>query len=133
MVVYKRNNLSGVSYETSIWTDVILFRTGDGAASFHSGDDHNTDFYYRMPRAGVFFVLLLKGCKAIRIMQKAATFVTAFKITFHYALSTKPERKQEVHTYIFLAPPLTLTLTDLTFAFQIALDLLWEWLTLLPK
>ena len=51
----------------------------------------------------------------------------------NYALSTKPERKQEVHTYIFLAPPLTLTLTDLTFAFQIALDLLWEWLTLFPK
>lgn len=54
-------------------------------------------------------------------------------IHFHYALSTKPERRQEVHTYIFLAAPLTLTLTDFTFAFQIALDLLWEWLTLLPK
>ena len=54
-------------------------------------------------------------------------------ISSNYALSTKPERKQEVHTYIFLAPPLTLTLTDLTFAFQIALDLLWEWLTLFPK
>ena len=58
---------------------------------------------------------------------------SSLKIPDHYALSTKPERKQEVHTYIFLAPPLTLTLTDLTFAFQIALDLLWEWLTLLPK
>ena len=52
---------------------------------------------------------------------------------FFYALSTRPERRQEVHTYIFFAPPLTLTLTDFTLAFQIALDLLWEWLTLLPK
>ena len=50
-----------------------------------------------------------------------------------YALSTNPERKQDVHTYIFFTPPFTLTLTDLMFALQIALDLLWEWLTLLPK
>ena len=50
-----------------------------------------------------------------------------------YALSTNPERKQDVHTYIFLTPPFTLTRTDLMFALQIALDLLWEWLTLLPK
>ena len=31
------------------------------------------------------------------------------------------------------APPLTLHLTLLTLEFQIRLDLLWEWLTLLPK
>ncbi len=54
-------------------------------------------------------------------------------LLFTYALSTKPERRQEVHTYIFFVPPFTFTLTDLTFAFQIALDLLWEWLTLFPK
>jgi hypothetical protein len=69
----------------------------------------------------------------IEICKKAAASATAFENPVNYALSTKPERKQEVHTYIFLAPPFTLTLTDLTFAFQIALDLLWEWLTLLPK
>ena len=62
MVVYKRNNLSGVVYETGIWIDVILFRAGDGAASFHSGNDHNADIYYRMPGAGVFSVLRLKMC-----------------------------------------------------------------------
>ena len=50
-----------------------------------------------------------------------------------YARSTKPERKHEVQTYIFLAFPLTFTLTDLTLAFQTLLDLLWEWLTALPK
>ena len=50
-----------------------------------------------------------------------------------YALSTAPERKQEVHTYIFLFAPFSFTRTDFTLAFQIALVLLWEWLTLLPK
>ena len=51
----------------------------------------------------------------------------------HYALSTAPERRHLVHTCILLAAPFTLHFTLLTFEFQIALDLLWEWLTLLPK
>ena len=51
----------------------------------------------------------------------------------NYALSTKPDLKQEVHTYILWVPPFTLTLTDFTFAFHILLDRLWEWLTLFPK
>ena len=51
-----------------------------------------------------------------------------------YALSTLPDLKQEVHTYIFFAPPFAvLTLTDFTLDFHILLDLLWEWLTLFPK
>ena len=45
----------------------------------------------------------------------------------YYALSTFPDLRQEVHTYIFLAPPVAvLTFTDLTLDFHILLDLLWE-------
>ena len=65
-------------------------------------------------------------------MKKTCMLYIQVFIT-HYALSTFPERKQEVHTYIFLAPPFTLTFTDFTFEFQILFDLLWEWLTLFPK
>ena len=44
-----------------------------------------------------------------------------------YALSTFPDLKQEVLTYIFFAPPaVVFTLTDLTLDFHILLDLLWE-------
>ena len=43
---------------------------------------------------------------------------------FFYALSTFPDLKQEVHTYIFLAPPSTLTFTDLMLDFHILFDLL---------
>lgn len=43
-----------------------------------------------------------------------------------YALSTKPDFRQEVHTYIFCAPPFTFTLTDLTLEFQILLVFLFE-------
>ena len=49
----------------------------------------------------------------------------AYDIT--YALSTFPDLKQEVHTYIFCAPPVAvLTLTDFTLDFHILLDLLCE-------
>ncbi len=57
-------------------------------------------------------------------MQKAPAISRSLSLIFHYALSTKPERKQEVHTYILWVPPLTLTLTDFTFAFHILLALL---------
>ncbi len=53
--------------------------------------------------------------------------------SFHYARSTAPERKHLVQTYIFFVPPFTFTLTDFTLDFHILLDLLWEWLTLIPK
>ena len=36
-----------------------------------------------------------------------------------YARSTHPDFKQEVQTYIFLAPPSVFTLTDFTFDFHI--------------
>ena len=45
----------------------------------------------------------------------------------YYALSTLPDLKQEVHTYVFLAPPsAVLILTDFTLDFHILLDLLCE-------
>ena len=51
-----------------------------------------------------------------------------------YALSTFPDLRQEVQTYIFLAAPSSvLTLTCLMLDFQILLLLLCEWLTLFPK
>ena len=55
------------------------------------------------------------------------------KYRVDYALSTFPERRQEVQTYIFFVPPFTLTLTDFKLDFHILLLLLWEWLTALPK
>lgn len=60
--------------------------------------------------------------------------VMLLNVIKYYALSTKPDLKQAVHTYILrLAPLASLTLTDLTFDFHILLDLLWEWLTPFPK
>ena len=53
--------------------------------------------------------------------------------THFYALSTRPDFRQEVHTYIFLVPPFTFTLTDFTLELHILLDFLLEWLTLFPK
>ena len=50
-----------------------------------------------------------------------------------YALSTSPDLRQAVHTYILCGPWAVITLTDFTLDFHILLDLLWEWLTLLPK
>lgn len=41
-----------------------------------------------------------------------------------YALSTRPDFKQEVQTYILFAPPSVFTLTDFTFDFHIFGDLL---------
>lgn len=49
-----------------------------------------------------------------------------FHISTLYALSTLPDLRQEVQTYIFLEPPSTLTLTDLTLDFHILLERLCE-------
>lgn len=57
----------------------------------------------------------------------------SFSEACNYALSTFPDFKQEVQTYNFLVAPFTLHLTDLMFGLNILLDLLCEWLTLLPK
>lgn len=51
-----------------------------------------------------------------------------------YALSTLPDLRHAVQTYIFFAAPSpTFTFTCLMLDFQIRLLLLWEWLTLFPK
>ena len=44
----------------------------------------------------------------------------------NYALSTKPDLKQEVHTYIFFGVPLSFTFTFLMLDFHILLLLLCE-------
>lgn len=55
----KRNHYSGADYEKGIWADAVLFRVGDGTAFVYSRDYRHTVLYYRLPRIGVFFVLLL--------------------------------------------------------------------------
>lgn len=67
--------------------------------------------------------------------KRSATplFLRIFYSRIDYARSTAPERRHLVHTCILLAAPFTLHFTLFTLEFQIALDLLWEWLTLLPK
>ena len=58
---------------------------------------------------------------------------SSFFFIISYALSTLPDFKQEVQTYNLFVAPFTLHLTDLMFGLNILLDLLCEWLTLLPK
>ncbi len=64
---------------------------------------------------------LLCGARSF-LAKKKQPIGLLFMLNFDYALSTKPERKQEVHTFILRAPPLTFTLTDFTFAFHILLE-----------
>jgi hypothetical protein len=46
---------------------------------------------------------------------------------------TLPLRRQRVHTYTCFGLPSTMALTRLTLGFQVRLERLWEWLTLMPK
>ena len=137
--------ISGGCHEACSGAYAFLFWNRNDASFVYSGDVVYADLYYRMPDPWVLSVLRMRSIRKIAEVREIRDCTENMKrkrghvkrhvlsISSNYALSTKPERKQEVHTYIFLAPPLTLTLTDLTFAFQIALDLLWEWLTLFPK
>lgn len=50
-----------------------------------------------------------------------------------YALSTLPERRHLVQTYTLLGEPLTIAFTLLTFGFQVLLERLCEWETLIPN
>lgn len=70
-----------------------------------------------------------KSCRQCS-MPAAASLIRSPK---SYALSTLPDFKQEVQTYNLFVAPFTLHLTDLMFGLNILLDLLCEWLTLLPK
>ena len=70
---------------------------------------------------------ILPACdlSVLKIKKQPPHSTGAYDIT--YALSTFPDLKQEVHTYIFFAPPaVVFTLTDLTLDFHILLDPLWE-------
>ena len=49
-------------------------------------------------------------------------FISCIHALTNYALSTLPDFKQEVQTYIFFDPPSVLTLTDLIFDFHILLE-----------
>ena len=67
---------------------------------------------------------ILPACNlsVLKIKKQPPHSTGAYDIT--YALSTFPDLKQEVHTYIFFVPPFTLTRTDLMLDFHILLDLL---------
>ena len=137
--------ISGGCHEACSGAYAFLLWDRNDASFVYSGNTVYADLYHRMPDSGLLSFLRMRSIQKIAEVREIRDCTENMKrkrghvkrhvlsISSNYALSTKPERKQEVHTYIFLAPPLTLTLTDLTFAFQIALDLLWEWLTLFPK
>ena len=77
-----------------------------------------------------FFCCWIKK-EDVSICFTSSLFFSNFK---SYARSTLPDFKQEVHTYVFLAPPFSvLIFTDFTFDFHIFGDFLFEWLTLFPK
>lgn len=101
---------------------VIFYRTWDG--------DRTSDSRKRDPgcgsrgfsAAGLSPFLPLIKCKN---GKKIPLYLQGYMC--YYALSTLPDLKQEVHTYVFLAPPsAVLILTDFTLDFHILLDLLCE-------
>ena len=59
--------------------------------------------------------------------------ISSFLKVCYIALPAFKVLKQLVQMCIFLDVPLTTVLTGLTFAFQVLLALLWEWLTLIPN
>ena len=71
----------------------------------------------------------------VKKRKKGNTFVLPdfLKSYLNYTLCTLFERRHFVHTYICLDVPFTRTFTLLTLGFQVLLDLLWEWETLIPK
>ena len=58
------------------------------------------------------------------------SFLFAFN---QIARSTLLERRHLVHAYTWQGVPLTTALTRFTLGFQVRLDRLWEWETLIPK
>lgn len=68
-------------------------------------------------------------------MKKATSQndVAVFFSVTYYTLCTLLERRQLVHTYMCFGVPFTRTFTLFTLGFQVLLDLLWEWETLIPK
>ena len=118
MIVEKSNRICIVLY--SVWhdscTDPALCRAGDFS-------DPVISF------SGISSVLLLENdlsynphlsIKKIR-NHKISDF---FMSVSDYARSTRPDFRQEVHTYIFLDPPSVLTRTDFTLDLHIFGDFL---------
>ena len=62
-----------------------------------------------------FFLLLIK----IKKQKNQDDKIPGFCVCRTYALSTFPDFKQDVHTYILFAPPSVLTRTDFTLDFHI--------------
>ena len=108
----------------TFWTDDFLHRNRD---CDWNADREKCDHYCHsraLPSLWLSYVLSLER-KQAREFSRA--FLSYSYINRNYALSTFPDLRQEVHTYIFCAPPLAvLTLTDFTLDFHILLDLLWE-------
>ena len=65
--------------------------------------------------------------------NKLSSFYLKILFIAYIALPAFNVLKQLVQMCIFLDVPLTTVLTGLTLAFHVLLDLLWEWLTLIPK
>lgn len=99
-------------------TDAFLYRDWNGDRNADRGKCDYCDRSRSLSALRISYVLQIK------IPHAFARGI--FKFEF-YALSTFPDLRQEVHTYIFLAPPVAvLTFTDFTLDFHILLDLLWE-------
>lgn len=66
---------------------------------------------------------------------RSTKLLISFSITyvFPYARSTLPERRHLEHTWMWHGVPFTMALTRCTLGFQVLLEALWEWETLLPK
>ena len=83
-----------------------------------------------------FFVNMLKYCvRTLKILPKSALpgERSYFRLKNQIARVTLPERRQRVHAYTWQGLPSTRAFTRRTLAFQVLLERLWEWDTLIPK
>ena len=83
-----------------------------------------------------FFVNMLKYCaRTLKILRKSALSgeISYFRLENQIARVTLPERRQRVHAYTWQGLPSTRAFTRRTLAFQVLLERLWEWDTLIPK
>ena len=111
---------------------LFLDRGWNGADGHSSPEPHHVCHYGVLSVCGIPSILfLMKDWDGERRGQRKNVYlqVHVLNVSFcfepnSYALSTLPERRQEVQTYIFFAAPLTFTFTDLMLDFHILLDLL---------
>ena len=83
----------------------------------------------------LFFVNMLKyGVRTLKIPRKSLPGKRSYLISINQiARVTLPERRQRVHAYTWQGLPSTRAFTRRTLAFQVLLERLWEWDTLIPK